>query len=276
MVAALSVGTLAGLGIVGCAAGFVDAIAGGGGLLTVPALLWAGLPPQLALGTNKLQSSCGTALATWRYRQAGLLELPAMGWTASLTFVSSVVGALAVNRLDPAALQKLVPILLLIIVAMLAIRRDFGVKPGHARMPPQLFGLFFGILLGSYDGFFGPGTGTFWTIGCISLLGLDFLRATGYTKVMNLASNLAAVLVFGWHHAIDWRAGLIMAGGQLVGARLGSGLVVRKGSRLIRPLFMAVVVLLAGRLAWKAYHEGMTSSSSSDIRSAPKSAPAHP
>ena len=253
MPASLSGGTLAALGVVGCIAGFVDAIAGGGGLLTVPALLWAGLPPQIALGTNKLQSSCGTALATWRYRQAGLLAVPTLGWTAGITFASALAGAFAVNRLDPAFLQKLVPILLFLIAVLLAVRRNFGMTAGLVRMKPPLFGLVFGIALGSYDGFFGPGTGTFWTIGCISLLGLDFLRATGYTKVMNLASNVAALLVFGWFHEIDWTAGLVMAVGQLVGARLGSGLVIRNGSRIIRPIFFTVVIVLAARLGWKAF-----------------------
>jgi uncharacterized membrane protein YfcA len=234
----------------------VDAIAGGGGLLTVPALLWAGLPPQLALGTNKLQSSCGTALATWRYREAGLLDLPKLGGTALTTFLAALAGAFAVNRINPAFLQQLVPVLLFLIAILLAVRRDFGMKAGRPRVKPVIFGLLFGILLGGYDGFFGPGTGTFWTIACISLLGLDFQKATGYTKVMNLASNLAALLIFAYYRRIDWTAGVAMAGGQLVGARLGAGLVVRQGSRVIRPIFLAVVLLLAGRLAWKAYEGG--------------------
>jgi uncharacterized membrane protein YfcA len=245
--------TLLALGAAGAAAGFVDAIAGGGGLLTVPALLWAGLPPQLALGTNKLQSSCGTALATWRYARAGLLRAPRVVLGVVITFGAAMAGAWVVNRMDPKFLYRLVPILLLGIAIYVAVRRNFGAEPGPARMPAGAFAALFGILLGFYDGFFGPGTGTFWTMACVYYLGMDLARATGYTKAMNLASNIASLVIFLIKGQVDFQVGAVMAVGQLAGAKLGSGLVIRGGSRFIRPIFLSVVIVLTLRLAWKAF-----------------------
>ncbi|HTI69479.1 MAG TPA: TSUP family transporter [Candidatus Limnocylindria bacterium] len=252
----LSWQALAALGAVAAVAGFVDAIAGGGGLLTVPALLWAGLPPQLALGTNKLQSCCGTALAAWRYRKARLIDTPGVRWVAAVTFAAAIAGAATVSRLSSAGLQKIIPVLLLAMAVLLAVRRDLGTRPGVARWSPLMFGLVFGSALGFYDGFFGPGTGTFWTIAGIGLLGFDYPRATAYTKVMNLASNLGALLIFLKLGQVDWQVGAVMAAGQMAGARLGSGMVIRNGSRIVRPVFLVVVMAVAVRLAWKAYRGG--------------------
>lgn len=244
---------LLGLGATGCAAGFIDAIAGGGGLLTVPALLWAGLPPQLALGTNKLQSSCGTTLATWKYAKAGLIHKKEIALGVAVTFVSATAGAWAVNRVHPDFLNRLVPIILLAIAIYVAVRRDFGAKPDHPRLQRTTFAAVFGVGLGFYDGFFGPGTGTFWTMACVHFLGLDLARATGYTKAMNLASNLASVIIFVGHGQVDYGVAAAMAAGQLVGARAGSGLVIRGGAKIVRPIFLSVVIALTLRLAWKAF-----------------------
>lgn len=239
---------LAGAGLL---AGFVDAIAGGGGLITLPALLWTGMPPQLALGTNKLQSSCGTSLATWRYAQAGLLRAPRLMLGVMVTLSASILGSLAVSQMSPHFLRWVIPFLLIAIGVYLGVKPQLGLDSRPPRIPAGPFAIAFGVVLGFYDGFFGPGTGSFWMTACVTLLGMDFRTATGYTKAMNLASNLGSLLVFSWLGQLHLGFGLVMAVGQLVGAHLGSRMVIRQGARFVRPLLIALVFVLALRLLWQ-------------------------
>lgn len=235
----------------GLSAGFVDAIAGGGGLITVPMLLWAGLDPQVALGTNKLQSSCGTALAAWRYGRAGFLEWRKLALGLGVTLIASSLGALAVTHIDPGFLRQIIPALLIAITIWLWLQPGAAFHPRPARLAAVPFAILFGIVLGFYDGFFGPGAGSFWTIACMTLLGLDLRAATGHTKAMNLASNLGALLVFVPAGQVRYDFAVLMIAGQLIGARLGSGLVIACGSRFIRPVFLTVVLAIAARLLWQ-------------------------
>ena len=238
---------------VGATAGFVDAIAGGGGLLTVPALLASGLPAPVALGTNKLQACAGTALATWNYSRAGLL--PWRRWLLGVarTFVAALAGAAAVTAIDPSALRRLLPPVLAAIAVYTAVKRDLGQEVRAARMSAAQFGLAFGAVLGFYDGFLGPGTGSFWMMACVLVMGLDLRGATGVTKAMNLTSNVAALGLFLLAGSVNFRIGLLMAAGQLLGAQLGSRLAIRHGARLIRPVFLAAVLALTVKLAWDAF-----------------------
>ncbi len=238
--------------VTGLAAGFVDAIAGGGGLLTVPALLGAGLPPQVALGTNKFQSTCGTALATWTFSRAGVMDwrslLPGMG----VAFMAALLGAWAVSIADTALLKPAIPVVLLAIVAYTALKPDLGGERRPAKMGAVAFSILFGTLLGFYDGFFGPGTGSFWMMACVLVLGLDLRGATGHTKAMNLASNLASLGWFAATSRVDYTVGVVMAGGQLIGSHFGARLAIRRGAGLIRPVFLVVVSALAIKLLWDA------------------------
>ncbi len=241
------------LALAGAAAGFIDAIAGGGGMLTVPALLWAGLPPQVALGTNKLQSSCGTLLAVAHYTRAGLIAWRSLRIAFVITFLASGVGACAVAIMDPAVLRRIVPVLLVAVAIYTMLNRRLGEHPRAARIGMAAFALIFGALLGFYDGFFGPGVGSFWMLACALTLGQDLRTAAGTTKALNLASNLAALIAFAFAKCLRFDVGGAMIAGQLVGARLGSGLVIAHGSRVIRPLFIGVALALALRLAWQAF-----------------------
>lgn len=241
------------LALSGAAAGFIDAIAGGGGLIALPALLWAGLPPQFALGTNKLQSSCGTLLAVAHYTRAGLIRWRELRLAAVITFVAAAGGAWAVAIMDPAVLRRIVPVLLVGVAAYTALNRKLGEHPHAARLGMTAFALIFGAALGFYDGFFGPGTGSFWMLACVLTLGQDLRAATGTTKALNLASNIAALITFAFAKCLRFDVGLVMIAGQLVGARLGSGLVISHGARVIRPLFISVALALALRLAWQAF-----------------------
>ena len=240
------------LALAGAAAGFIDAIAGGGGLISVPALLWAGLPPQVALGTNKLQSSCGTLLAVAHYTRAGLVEWRSLRLAIVITFIAAAGGAWAVAIMNPAVLRRIVPALLIAVAVYTMLNRKLGERPRAARIGMTAFALIFGTLLGFYDGFFGPGVGSFWMLACVLTLGQELRTATGTTKALNLASNVAALITFAFAKCLRFDVGFAMIAGQLVGARLGSRLVIAHGSRVIRPLFIAVALALALRLAWQA------------------------
>lgn len=241
------------LALAGAAAGFIDAIAGGGGLISLPALLWAGLPPQVALGTNKLQSSCGTLLAAAHYTRAALIQWRSLRLAAAITFIAAAGGAWAVAIMDPAVLRRIVPALLIAVAIYTLLNRKLGERPRAPRIGMTAFALIFGTLLGFYDGFFGPGTGSFWMLACVLTLGQELRAAAGTTKALNLASNLASLIAFAFAKCLRFDVGFAMIAGQLVGARLGSRLVIAHGARVIRPLFITVALVLALRLAWQAF-----------------------
>lgn len=245
--------TLVWLALAGFVGGFVDAIAGGGGLITVPALLAAGLPPQVALGTNKLQSACGTLLAVSRYARAGLMKTPGLWLAVACSLLASVAGAQAVSVLSKDLLKQLIPWLLATVAVYTAFNRRFGIVAGEQKVSPVWFAVLFGILLGFYDGFFGPGTGSFWTLAAVTLLGLELRGATGYTKAANLASNLGSLVVFLAFGSVHFVAAGAMISGQLAGARLGSGLVIRRGAGFIRPVFLTMVFAMAAKLLWDTW-----------------------
>ena len=232
----------------GLSAGFVDAVAGGGGLITVPVLMWVGLPPQMVLGTNKMQACCGTLLAVVRYAKAGLVTWADVRLTVLVTFLFALLGTYGVTQVSNDLLKKLVPWLLLAIAVYALLTPRFGQVLGRARLRPSLFALLAGSALGFYDGFFGPGTGAFWTLACIALLGLELTRATAYTKVVNLTSNVASLLVFLWVDCVRFNVAAIMIAGQLIGARLGSGLVMKHGAPFVRVVFLTVVFALIIKL----------------------------
>jgi uncharacterized membrane protein YfcA len=229
-------------------AGCIDAIAGGGGLLTLPALLWAGLPPVEALATNKLQGSFGTASATLRFLRHGAIDLRALGPAALLAFAGSASGSWLVGRIDPGALAHLLPALLVAFALYFLFSPRVGDLPSRRRLGLPAFSLLAGGGVGFYDGFFGPGTGSFFALAFVALLGSDLRQATAGSKLLNFASNLAALLVFALGGHVAWAIGLAMAAGQWIGAWLGAHLVIRHGTRLVRPLLVAVSVLLSIRL----------------------------
>lgn len=241
------------LGLAGFAGGFIDAVAGGGGLITVPALLATGMPPQVALGTNKLQASFGTTMAVWRYARAGLMKTPGLKLAVVISFLASMGGAYAVSILSKDLLKQLIPWLLAAVAVYTALNRKFGVKTGEQRVKPVVFAIIFGVAIGFYDGFFGPGTGSFWTLAVVALLGLELKGATGYTKAVNLASNLGSLVIFLPNGSVHFIAAGAMIIGQLLGARMGAGMVIRKGAGFIRPVFLTVVFAMTVKLLWDAW-----------------------
>ena len=233
--------------------GFVDSIAGGGGIITVPALLAVGLPPHLALGTNKLQAVFGSFTAAMNYRRGGMVRWRNLVGGVSCTALGALLGTLAVQTVSADLLTQIIPLFLVAIFLYMLCRPELGSVHQPHRIPPRLFYLLFGLLLGFYDGFFGPGTGSFWAIAFVSGLGFDLKKATAHTKVMNFTSNLTALAFFIFGGNVLLVAGLVMGVGQVAGAFLGSHLVLAHGTRFIRIFFLSVVAATLAKLAWDTY-----------------------
>lgn len=236
------------LAAVGLLAGFVDAIAGGGGLIGIPALLAAGLPPILALGTNKVQGVIGTAMATATYWRGGLVPVRSLVWAIAAAFLGAFLGAMAVKSLDTSLLSGAVPVALIVVALYFLLSPRLTDADRRARLDFVRFAPVMGGVVGFYDGLLGPGTGSFLTIGFVTLFGLGLTRAVGHTKAVNLASNLGALALFIPSGDIVWPAALAMAAGQLAGGYLGARTGMRFGVRVIRPLVVTVSVILALKL----------------------------
>jgi len=237
----------------GLVAGFVDSIAGGGGLIALPVLLSCGLEPRHALGTSKLQSSFGSGSAAWHYARAGTVDLKDCRRGFTLSMLGAALGTLAVQQLDPSFLRRTIPVLLGAVAIYSLLRPELGAADRHPHMKRAVFDLIFIFGIAIYDGFFGPGAGTFWTMAFVLVMGFNLTRATDYTKVMNFASNLASLAFFLRAGQVHFDAGLAMGAGQLLGARLGSRMVVKRGTKFIRPVFIAVVLALTAKLFYGAW-----------------------
>lgn len=236
--------TLILLFFVGLFAGLVDAIAGGGGLITIPALLSAGLNPSMSIGTNKLQSSVGTLMAATHFYREGFFSLRDLFFGLVLCAIGAFLGAKITSILDPQFLKEIVPFLLLaILIYMIAAPRLKIKTITKKRLSTPLFYGVFGLLLGFYDGFFGPGTGSFWMFALMFFLGFDILKATAHTKIFNLTSNLIALIFFIYVNQINYQIGFTMALGQLVGGQMGARIAINKGQAIIRPLFLMTVAI---------------------------------
>jgi uncharacterized membrane protein YfcA len=244
----LATETIVLLALAAFAAGFIDSIAGGGGLVTVPVLLIAGLLPVEALATNKLQGLFGAGSATIAYAQKGHVDLREQVWAAGLAFAGGVAGAALATILPSDWLRAGMPVLLIAIALYFALKPDMGDVDRARRLTPFVFGVTVVPLIGFYDGLFGPGTGSFFMLAFVALAGYGVLKATAHTKLLNFASNVGGFTVFALAGAVWWKVGLTMGACQFVGARLGSALAMRIGARLIKPLLILVSVAMALRL----------------------------
>ena len=232
--------------------GFVDAIAGGGGLILMPAILGAGLPPHLALGTNKMQSVAGTTTAFRNYLRGGMVDWRANLPSAIVAFVGAGLGSLVVQLIKPEALRLVVPVLLLAAAAYVIFSPRMTDEDAHQRLGQAGYAPIGGSI-GFYDGFFGPGTGSFFVTTLVALRGFGLTRATGTTKLLNAASNLGSLIVFAAGGKVIWLLGLAMAVGAMLGNWLGSHFALRHGARLIRPLLIVISLALTGRLIWQFF-----------------------
>jgi uncharacterized membrane protein YfcA len=229
-------------------AGLVDAIAGGGGLITMPALLWAGLGPVEALATNKAQGVFGTGAAALNFLHKGAVDLRRAALAVACTFLGAAAGTSSVRHLGGALLEWLVPLLLVVFAVYFLLSPRVSDLDSHRRIGEGAFALLIGTGVGFYDGFFGPGTGAFFAMGYVALLGYNLRRATAHTKLLNFTSNLAALLFFLPGGNVAWSFGLAMAAGQLVGAWVGSHLVLRHGAWLVRPVLVLASLAVSAKL----------------------------
>ncbi len=232
-------------------AGTVDAIAGGGGLITLPALLTAGLPPHVALGTNKGQSVWGSGAALVAFWRAGRVDKKQAVLAFPLGLIGAAIGAELVLLVDPAALRPLVIVMLIAATVLLVIRkpaRDEAEPVGDRAQRYLVLAAALAFVIGGYDGFFGPGTGTFLIVGFVALCGKSLTGATADAKVVNFASNLASLAAFAIAGTVAWAVALPMAAGQLVGGLVGARLAIRGGARLIRTMVLVVSGALVAKL----------------------------
>lgn len=237
--------------VAGFAAGFIDSIAGGGGLITVPALMLAGIPPAQALATNKVQGVFGAGTAALSYGRSGLVDLKSQTGTAAIAFAAGLAGALLVSFIPTQALRYVLPVLLIGIAVFFALKPGLDDTDRVRRMSAPLFAATIVPLIGFYDGLLGPGTGAFFMLGFVMLAGQGILKATAHTKLLNFASNLGGLVAFSLVGQPLWVLGLAMAAAQIAGAALGSRVAVRIGSRVIKPLLVTTSTALALRLIWQ-------------------------
>lgn len=244
--------TLALLVLAAFVAAFVDSIVGGGGVISLPALLATGMPVHLALGTNKLAATGASFMATAKYAHAGLISPRLALGLVGFAFVGAILGATTVLRVDPSFVRGLVVVVMALMTVWVVARKHFGLHDHSATRPrwawSQLVPL--ALAIGFYDGFLGPGTGTFFLFAFVGLAGFDFLKAAGHGRVLNFATNLGALLLFAFQRTVDYSVGLPMMAAMLAGAFLGSTYGIRHGARFIKPLFAAVSLALMGKLLY--------------------------
>ena len=232
----------------GLLAGALDSIAGGGGLITFPILLGTGMSPVQALATNKLQGSFGTTTAALHFLRHGEIDHEGLIFAVFCTFIGAMLGTLAVSHIDSRILMTFIPVLLIANALYFLFSPRVGDVERHRRISMGAFSMIFGAGLGFYDGFFGPGTGAFFALAFVSMLGFSLKQATAHSKVLNMTSNLAALLFFILGGHVVWSIGLVMAAGQVIGATVGAHLVIRRGTALIRPLLVFVSIALTIKL----------------------------
>ncbi len=247
----LSIEILTFLFFVALVASFIDAIAGGGGLLTIPALLAVGIPPAMALGTNKLQSCAGAFSASFYFIRKKAVDLAQIKMLMLLSFCGGAIGTILVQNIDVDALKSILPFLILVIAIYFLFSPNLGNEDRNQRIGLTLFGFTVALGLGFYDGLFGPATGSFLTLACVSLLGFNLSKAVAHAKVLNFSSNLAALLCFILGGAVIWKIGFIMMIGQIIGGNLGARMVVTKGKKLIRPLIVTISLLMVTKMLWE-------------------------
>mgnify|MGYP005992790603 CR=1 FL=1 len=227
-------------------ASLIDSIAGGGGLLTTPAMLLVGISPLNTLATNKFQSCFGTFTSTYNYYKNGLLTEPKRYLFFFLSFAGSMIGTFLVSRISNEVLESIIPILLISAAVFFILNRG----PSTSNKSSSLVFIFnlIVILIGFYDGFFGPGTGSFFVLAFVIIKGISIMEATAITKLLNFASNFAAFIIFAIKGYVIWELGLIMAVAQIGGANLGSRFAISNGEKVVRPVLVVVSILLSIRI----------------------------
>ncbi|HEA3247501.1 TPA: TSUP family transporter [Pasteurella multocida] len=231
-------------------AGFIDAIAGGGGLITIPALLMTGMPPALALGTNKLQACGGSFSASLYFLRQRAVNLAGVWLILLMTFIGASLGTVLIQLVDSAIIKKVLPFLILAIGLYFLFSPTLGNEDRQKRISYLGFAFSAGLGIGFYDGFFGPGTGSLLSLAFVMLLGFNLTKATAHAKVLNFTSNVASLIFFLIGGHIMWSVGFAMMAGQFIGANLGAKMVLSKGKTLIRPMVVVMSFIMTIKMAY--------------------------
>lgn len=245
--------------IIVCLAGFlgamVDAIVGGGGLITIPALMATGMPTHFALGTNKFASSMGTISSAYHYYKSGEVNLKLLKYLLPLSLIGSAIGVYSVLLIDPEFLKSLIVVMVLIIGTYTLVKKDLGINNNFTGLTKKkiIFCMILAVGLGFYDGFFGPGTGSFIIFGLIHILGYDFKKASANSKFMNFTSNFTALILFLVNGRILFSYGIPMAFSMMIGAKVGAALAVKNGAKFIKPVFIIVSFALVLKMVFEMF-----------------------
>lgn len=241
--------------IAGFFASFVDSVVGGGGLISLPALLFTGLPMNMVLGTNKLAGTMSSLTSTLSFLRSGKVDVKLVSFLVPVAFAGAVLGAYTVRLIPVVLLKPLVIVLLIVVTLYTLLKKEWGAVSTY-RGPTSrimIISLLAAFIISFYDGFFGPGTGSF-LIFSFLMLGFDFVIAAGNAKVLNFTSNLASLVTFMSLGFVNYHYGLPMGLSMIAGALVGSRLAIRKGVRYIRPLFIIVSILLISKQMWELFH----------------------
>ena len=243
----LDLNVMAAMAAMGFVAAFIDSVVGGGGLISVPTLMWAGLPMLNVLGTNKVASCMGAAAGFLTYLRGGTIDKRIMRVMFPLAFIGSVIGVLTVRQVPPDFLRPLVVVMLIAIAIYSVAKKNWGAdKNVHVTHKNYLLGVALIFGLGFYDGFFGPGTGSFMLF-LYLMMGYGFLGAAANARAANFASNLAGVMVFTACGLVNFSYALPMGCGMILGAHFGAKMAISKGAAYVRPLFIVMTVILIGK-----------------------------
>ena len=238
-------------------AGGIDSIVGGGGLILVPALfaVYPNAAPATLFGTNKSASVWGTSIATVQYARRVQMRWAVMLPAAGAALVGAFIGAWVVTLIDPSFLRRLLPFILLAVLLYTLAKKDLGRThaPRHAQGRETLLACAVGLIIGWYDGFFGPGTGSFFIFLFVRLLGYDFLNASASAKLLNVATNVAAIALFAMKGHVWWQIGLVMAVANVIGSLIGTRLALKHGAGFVRGVFIVVVSALILKTGYDAF-----------------------
>lgn len=239
----------------GFLAAFVDSIAGGGGLISMPVLLMAGLPAHLALGTNKFAGAFGCFSSSYKYSKSGKTNIELLKKLIPFTILGCLLGVKCVLSISENILNILVFLMILIVALYTYLKKDLGKEDKFENLSKENIkkGIIMAFALGFYDGFFGPGTGTFLTFAFIKIYGFDFLHASANTKILNFTSNFTALILFMFSGQILYKVAIFYAISMVLGGYIGAKVAINKGSQLIKPIFLFMAVAVAIKLLYQAF-----------------------
>lgn len=238
-------------------AGFIDSIAGGGGMLTVPALLSVGLSPAQALATNKLQSVGGSFSASLYFVRRKAVNLREQKLNIAMTFIGAILGATLIQHIQADILRQILPLLLIGLGIYFLLMPKVGEEDRQRRLHGLPFALVAGGCVGFYDGFFGPGAGSFYALAFITLCGFNLAKSTAHAKILNFTSNFGGLLFFMFGGKVVWGTGLVMLVGAVCGARLGARMVLSRGQSLIRPMVVIVSAVMSTKLLYDSHGDAI-------------------